>query len=399
MRPKALAPAVKRAVILVLDSVGVGELPDARLYGDEGSNTLGHIDAAVSGLALPNLGRLGLGNVLPLTGTPPSSTPLGTYGRMGERSPGKDSITGHWEIAGVILDRPFPTYPHGFPPEVIDRIEEAIGRPVIGNVAASGTEIIADLGGEHLSSGNPIVYTSADSVLQIAAHVEVVPTVRLYAWCEAVREIMAGSQEVARVIARPFAGSTGAFARTLGRRDFSLPPPSTTILDAAMLAGLPTTAIGKVSDLFAGRGISRSLPEKANASCLEALIEVLRAGEATGVVLATLVDFDTLFGHRNDAAGYARALISFDQALPRLLEALRVGDALFITADHGNDPTTASFDHSREYVPLLVFGEQLAAGRDLGTRETFADVAATVRDLLGLGHPRRGASFAGELLD
>lgn len=385
-------------VIVVLDSVGVGELPDAAAYGDEGSNTLGNLDAAVGGVRLPALGGLGIGNVLPLLGTPPAAPARGAFGRMGERSPGKDSTTGHWEIAGVVLDRAFPTYPNGFPPEVVAAFERAIGRRMLGNVVASGTEIIAEMGEEQLRTGRPIVYTSADSVFQIAAHVDAVPLDRLYSWCRAAREILTGEHEVGRVIARPFSGSPGAFLRTKDRRDFAVPPPGETILDACTAAGLPTVAIGKVGDLFADRGVARSLPEKTNQACLDALLRVCEAGPEGGIVFATLVDFDMLFGHRNDAEGYARALEEFDARVPALLGALHPEDVLFVTADHGNDPTTPSTDHSREHVPLLVAGEPVRPGIDLGTRQSFADVAATVRDLLHLQPGASGTSFAGELL-
>lgn len=389
---------IRRAIMLVLDSVGVGEMADADGYGDGGSNTLGHIDEAVGGIYLPTLGRLGIGNVIPLIGTPPSPRPAGAFGKMAERSAGKDSITGHWELAGVVLDRAFPLYPQGFPEAVIADFEKAVGRPVLSNVAASGTQIIQDLGEEHLRTGRPIVYTSADSVFQVAAHVAVVPLDVLYRWCQQARKILSGAHEVARVIARPFSGSPGAFTRTRDRRDFSVGPPTPTILDTARSEGLSTTTIGKVFDLFSGRGIGRSFPEKDNETCLEALLDVLREGQEPGIVFCTLVDFDMLFGHRNDPAGYAEALRRFDASLVAVLAALRRADILFIAADHGNDPTTPSTDHSREYVPILVTGEGVRDGLDLGVRSSFADVAATIRDLLGLPGPRTGKSFASELV-
>ncbi len=347
-----------RVILLILDSVGVGEAPDAAAYGDEGSNTLGHVDAAVGGLALPNLGRLGIGNVVELGGTPPAAEPIGAYGTMAEASAGKDSVTGHWELAGVVLSRPFPTFPHGFPEEVIRAFERAIGRASIGNVTASGTEIIRRLGPEHLATGAPIIYTSADSVFQVAAHVDVVsPTVL---------------------------------------KDFAVAPPGLTILDAAAAAGLPTTAIGKVGDLFSGRGIGRNLPAKGNEACMAALHSVVQDASApgTGLVFANLVDFDMLFGHRNDPAGYAEALRAFDQGLGDLLGLLRPDDVLIVSADHGNDPTTSSTDHSRELVPVLAAGRRVAPGRDLRLRGTFADVAATVAELLAIEPPAAGASFA-----
>jgi phosphopentomutase len=373
----------------------VGAAPDAGAYGDEGSNTLGHVDEAVGGLALRHLGRLGIGNVVDLAGTPPTPRALGAFGTMAEASAGKDSVTGHWELAGVILDRPFPTFPHGFPPEVIAGFEHLIGRGILGNVAASGTDIIQSLGEESRTSGRPIVYTSADSVFQVAAHVESVPVAQLHDWCAEARAMLTGDVEVGRVIARPFAGAAGHFFRTSDRRDYAVPPPSPTLLDAARAAGMPTTAVGKVGDLFSGRGIGRNLPAKGNEACLAALASlVLEDPDPAGsLVFANLVDFDTLFGHRNDPAGYARALREFDAALGRLLRALRPGDVLIVTADHGNDPTTPSTDHSREIVPILAVGDRVPAALDIGRRQTFADVAATIARLLSLQPPLPGTAF------
>jgi phosphopentomutase len=389
------APVIPRVILLVLDSVGIGTAPDAAAYGDEAANTLGHIDQAVGGIALPNLGRLGIGNVVALAGTPPAAAPLGAYGTMAEASAGKDSVTGHWELAGVILERPFPTFPHGFPPEVIAEFEHRIGRGSLGNVVASGTEIIRSLGEESLASGRPVVYTSADSVFQVAAHVDAVPVARLYEWCAAARAMLTGDLEVGRVIARPFAGAPGAFARTKDRRDFAVVPPAATILDTAVAAGVPTTAIGKVGDLFSGRGIVRNIPAKGNEACLAALASVIDSeSHAVGsLVFANLVDFDMLFGHRNDPPGYAAALRDFDAALGGLLDALAPGDVLMVTADHGNDPTTPSTNHSRELVPILAVGDQVQAALNVGRRETFADVAATVARLLSLAPPPAGIPF------
>jgi phosphopentomutase len=314
---------------------------------------------------------------------------------MAEVSPGKDSVTGHWELAGVILDRPFPTFPHGFPPEVIDRFERLIGRGSLGNVVASGTQILESLGEESASSGKPIVYTSADSVFQVAAHVDSVPVAQLHAWCAAARGMLTGDLEVGRVIARPFAGSVGRFVRTGDRKDFAVLPPAPTVLDAARAAGLPTTAVGKVGDLFSGRGIVRNLPAKGNEACLAVLASVVdeEPDPRGSLVFANLVDFDTLYGHRNDPAGYAKALQDFDGALAGLLEALRPGDVLMVTADHGNDPTTPSTDHSRELVPILAVGHRVPAGLDVGRRQTFADVAATIARLLALEPPPTGTAF------
>ncbi|MEA2499983.1 MAG: phosphopentomutase [Actinomycetota bacterium] len=392
------SPISSRVFLLVLDSVGVGAAPDAADYGDEGSNTMGHIDEAVGGLELEHLGRLGIGNVVDLAGTPPAATPLGAFGTMAEASAGKDSVTGHWELAGVILDRPFPTFPHGFPHEVIAGFERRIGRGSLGNVAGSGTEIIEALGEESRISGRPIVYTSADSVFQVAAHVESVPVAQLHDWCAKARAMLTGDVEVGRVIARPFAGSAGAFFRTPDRRDYAVLPPAPTVLDAARAAGLPTTAVGKVGDLFSGRGIGRDLPAKGNEACLAALASLIleEPDPAGSLVFANLVDFDTLFGHRNDPAGYAGALLEFDAGLGGLLEALRPGDVLFVTADHGNDPTTPSTDHSRELVPILAVGDRVPAGLDVGRRQTFADVAATIARLLSLSlslEPPVGTAF------
>jgi phosphopentomutase len=356
---------------------------------------MGHVDEAVGGLALRHLGRLGIGNVVDLSGTPPAATPLGAFGTMAEASAGKDSVTGHWELAGVILDRPFPTFPYGFPAEVIAGFERRIGRGSLGNVVGSGTEIIQSLGEESRTSGRPIVYTSADSVFQVAAHVDSVPVGQLHDWCARARAMLTGDVEVGRVIARPFAGSAGAFVRTWDRRDYAVPPPAPTVLDAAQAAGVPTTAVGKVGDLFSGRGIQRNLPAKGNQACLAALASLIleEPDPAGSLVFANLVDFDTLFGHRNDPAGYAGALREFDAALGRLLEALRPGDVLFVTADHGNDPTTPSTDHSRELVPVLAVGDRVPAALDVGHRQTFADVAATIARLLSLELPPRGAAF------
>ena len=381
-----------RVTLIVLDSVGVGAAPDAAAYGDEGVDTLAHVDAAVGGLALPNLGRLGLGNIAALGRTPPADVPAGAFGTMAEISAGKDSVTGHWELAGVVLDHPFPTFPQGFPPQVITAFERAIGRPVLGNVAASGTEIIQELGEVSLATGRPIVYTSADSVFQVAAHVDVVPVAVLHGWCATARAILTGDVAVGRVIARPFAGAPGAFARTKDRKDFALAPPGETILDTALVGGVATVAIGKIGDLFSGRGIARNLPAKGNPACMATLRSVLAEDPPAGgcLVFANLVDFDMLFGHRNDPGGYAEALRSFDAGLGELLAALGPADVLVITADHGNDPTTPSTDHSRELVPVLAVGRGVPAGLDVGRRLTFADVAATAGAVLGIPAPGPG---------
>jgi phosphopentomutase len=380
-----------RVVLVVLDSVGIGELPDAGRYGDEGSDTLGNICRAVD-LDLPNLARLGLGNIRSLPGIAPARPPEGCYGRMAELSPGKDSVTGHWEIAGVVLEKPFPTFPQGFPPEVIDEFERAIGRGTLGNDVASGTEIIARLGDAHVATGQPIVYTSADSVFQIAAHEDVVPVPELYRMCEAAYRIVVDGLGVGRVIARPFTGASGAYVRTANRHDYAMPSPRPTLLDVLASAGVRVFSVGKISDLFAGRGITHSRPTSSDSAGVDAILEVMQA-EPRGLVFANLVDFDAQFGHRNDVSGYAANLRRFDRRLPEILSALATDDLLVITADHGNDPSTASTDHSREYVPLLVTGHKVRRGADLGTRGTFADLGQTVAAVFGVGPLGHGTSF------
>ena len=380
----------RRAVILVLDGVGVGAAPDADAYGDAGSDTLGNLARARGGLTLPNLAAAGLGRVAPLPGVPAVDAPEGAWGVMRPASAGKDSTTGHWEIAGVRLARPFPTYPDGFPAEVLDAFSAETGRGVIGNVAASGTEIIARHGEEHERTGAWIVYTSADSVFQVAAHEGVVPLDELHAACATARRLLVAPHDVSRVIARPFVGSAGAYVRTPNRRDFSLEPPEETLLDALAAAGVPRAGVGKVDDLFAGRHL-RARHTASNAEGIRGILDWLE-GEQGGLLFANLVDFDTLYGHRNDAEGFERALREFDDALPALREALREDDLLFITADHGNDPTTESSDHARENVPLLVLGDAVHPV-SLGVRETFGDLGATVAEWLNVGFRGAGRSF------
>ncbi|MEW6770890.1 MAG: phosphopentomutase [Bacillota bacterium] len=387
-----VAAAIRKVVIVILDGAGVGALPDAARYGDAGSNTLGNLAEKVGGLDLPHLRSLGLGNIAPIKGVPPAANPAAAWGKMAERSPGKDTTTGHWELAGVVLDRPFPVYPQGFPPEVIDTFEARIGRRVLGNKPASGTAVIEELGAEHLRTGCPIVYTSADSVFQIAAHEEVIPVEELYRMCRIAREILTGEHAVARVIARPFTGRPGSFRRTERRHDFSLPPPRPTVLDALVSRGYAVVGVGKIQDIFAGRGVTRSIPVKNNPDNIQKTIAAVRE-MAPGLVFTNLVDFDTLYGHRNDPDGFARALKEFDSALPELMGAVAADGMLFITADHGCDPTTPSTDHSREYVPLLVWGPRLAGGVPLGTRATFADVGATIAAFFGFDWPV-GESFS-----
>jgi phosphopentomutase len=385
----------RKAILLVLDGVGIGELPDAADYGDEGSNTLVNMAKAVGGLNLPNLQRMGLGNIEQIEGIPPAEKPIACYGKMREVSAGKDTTTGHWEIAGIIREKPFPTYPNGFPPEIIEAFEKAIGRKVLGNKPASGTAIIEELGEEHLRTGYPIVYTSADSVFQIAAHEEIVPVEQLYEWCRIAREILRGEHEVARVIARPFIGTPGNFKRTPRRRDFSVPPPYPTLLDALTEAGLKVVTVGKVDDIFAGRGVTFAVHTSDNRDGMQQ-VETLTAQGDFDFLWCTLVDFDTVYGHRNNPQGFAQALREFDEWLGNFLPKLREGDLLIITADHGNDPTTPSTDHSREYVPLLIWTPSLREGKPLGVRQTFADVAATIADWLKVEWHGAGKSCLSE---
>ena len=385
-----------RVFLTVLDSVGVGELPDAHLYGDGGSDTLGNISRRVA-LKLPNLRSLGLPRVANVAGMDPIETPLGAFGRMAERSAGKDSVTGHWEMAGIVLDRPFPTFPDGFPPEVIAEFERRIGRSTLGNYAASGTAIIDDLGPEHIRTGKPIVYTSADSVFQIAAHESVIPVPELYRICEIAYDLVGKGMNVGRVIARPFVGEPGAFQRTANRHDYALPPSGKTLLDAMTAAGRTVHAIGKIEDLFAGRGVTTAVHTKSDAEGVDE-IERAIASAGPGLVFTNLVDFDTQYGHRNDPAGYAANLERFDARLPRLLSSLRERDVLIVTADHGNDPTTPSTDHAREYVPVFLVGKTIRPGADVGTRPTFADLGQTVAEIFGVGPLDHGTSFLADVL-
>jgi phosphopentomutase len=386
---------VRRAAIIVLDGVGIGEAPDAAQYGDQGSDTLGNLARAVGGLDLPNLAAAGLGRIKPLPGVPAVEQPQGAWGLMRPRSPGKDSTTGHWEIAGVQLERPFPTFPKGFPPEVIAEFSRLTGRGVLGNIAASGTDVLQRFGAEHERTGAWIVYTSADSVFQVAAHESVVPLDELYRACETARAMLTAPNNVSRVIARPFTGSAGAYARTANRRDFSIEPTGETLLDALAAAGIPRAGVGKVDDLFAGRGIT-SRHTASNAEGVQAISEALISMES-GFLFANLVDFDQLWGHRNDVAGFYEGLRAFDRALPSLVQLLREDDLLFLTADHGNDPTTPSSDHARERVPLLALGKRVRATA-LGERATFADLGATVAEWLGVAFRGTGTSFLPRLL-
>src|SRR5437588_7383018 len=370
---------LKRAILVVLDGVGAGANPDAHAYGDDGASSLEHCAQAIGGLALPHLGSIGLGNITPIEGTPPTDQARGAYGLMTEAAAGKDSISGHWEMTGVVLQKPLPTYPHGFSADLVQAFERAIGRKAIGNKVASGTEIIKELGEEHMRTGKPIIYTSADSVFQVAAHEEVIPLWELYKICETAREMLRGPYEVGRVIARPFIGSPGQFTRTPNRHDYAVPPPKGMLLDQLEAAGIRIFSVGKIFDVFLGRGIQDHEKTKNNtdgmAKTLSALDELDR-----GLIFVNLVDLDQLYGHRNDVEGYARALEEFDAWLPSLYGKLSTGDLLILTADHGCDPTTPSTDHSREYVPLLAYRPRNKEGVDLGLRSTLSDIGQTVAE-------------------
>jgi phosphopentomutase len=385
----------KRAIIIVLDGVGIGAAPDAAAYGDVGSNTLGNVARAVGGMRLPHLERAGLGNIAPLAGVATSDAPSGAWGLLVPASAGKDSTTGHWEIAGVHLPRPFPTYPNGFPAAIVEEFANRTGRGVIGNIAGSGTDIMDRYGEEQERSGSWILYTSADSVFQVAANERIIPLAELYAACTTAREMLVAPNDVSRVIARPFLGQAGKYERTKNRRDFSIAPPRETLLDALAAAGVPRDGVGKVDDLFAGRAIS-SRHTASNADGIAAISEWLRNAES-GLLFANLVDFDQQFGHRNDVPGFYQALREFDAALPSFLAALHEDDLLFITADHGNDPTTPSTDHARECVPLLALGRRVA-GVTIGRRDTFSDLGATISDWFAVPFPGAGQSFLPTLL-
>jgi phosphopentomutase len=386
---------LKRAIILILDGVGIGEAPDAAAYGDEGSDTLGNVARACGGLKLPRLERFGLGNIRSLVGLNPRGDAVGAWGSMRPASAGKDSTTGHWEIAGVHLERAFPTFPNGFPRDVIERFARETGRGVIGNVVGSGTDVIDRYGDEQRATGSWIVYTSADSVFQIAADEATIPLAELYRACEVARAMLTPPNDVSRVIARPFAGESGSYKRTANRRDYSIEPPAETLLDALAKAGIARAGIGKVDDLFAGRSIT-STHTASNAEGIRRIKDWLSAASG-GLLFVNLVDFDQLFGHRNDIAGFYGALREFDVALPSITSRLKEDDLLFITADHGNDPTTPSTDHARERVPLLAGGMRVVP-RDLGERETFSDLGATVAEWFGLSFRGRGKSFLSELV-
>jgi phosphopentomutase len=384
----------KRIVLIVLDSVGIGEMPDAADWGDAGADTIGHI-AAMENPQLPELRKLGLGNIRTIANLPPVDRPEGAFGKASIFSNGKDTTVGHWEIAGLITEQPFPTYPNGFPARVLEPFIKAIGRDVLGNKTASGTEIIEELGAEHMTTGKPIVYTSADSVFQIAAHEQVIPLEELYRICEIARTILDGADRVARVIARPFIGKPGSFQRTGNRKDFAIPPPDKTLLDHLEEAGMATIGIGKIPSIFDFKGFTDQLDAHDNPAAIDQTIQVL-GWAPEGLVLANLGDFDMLWGHRRDSKGYAKALEYFDCRIPKIRRAMRKDDCLIITADHGCDPTAPGSDHTREYVPILVYGESIAGGINLGVRSSLADIGQTIAGNFGLRLPF-GASFLNDL--
>lgn len=390
-----------KAIFVVLDGVGIGALPDARTYGDEGANTLGNTARVRGGLRLPNLERFGLGCIADIKGVAAVRDPEGCYGKMAERSAGKDSTTGHWELGGLITEKAFPLYPGGFPNELLEKFKSLTGcAGYLGNKPASGTEIIKELGSEHVRTGYPIIYTSGDSVFQIAAHEDVIPLKRLYEICEVTRkQILVREHEAGRVIARPFTGTDGSFVRTTNRRDFALEPAGATILDLLSDEGIETVGVGKIDDLFCGRGLREKIHTKSNSDGVKATLEVA-ARLRTGFVMTNLVDFDTLFGHRQDPEGMARALEEFDATMPALLGVLTAGDVLMFAADHGNDPTDSSTDHTREFVPLLCMLKGGARGGDLGVRSTFADAAKTIADYFSVARGERlqGNSFLRSLV-
>ena len=379
-----------RVILIVLDSVGIGYLPDAHLYGDEGSNTLGHIVEKYPALHIPNMISLGLGNIDLNNLLPKVQNPLASYGKAMEQSAGKDTTTGHWEIAGTILEKPFPTFLDGFPTSFMADFEAAIGSKTIGNYAASGTAIIDDLGDEHVRTGFPIVYTSADSVFQIAMHESVIPIERQYEICQIARDMLTGDYEVGRVIARPFVGTSGQYTRTSRRKDFATMPPDN-VLDAINKQGKEVLGIGKIYDIFAGKGITRSIKTANNQEGIEATISAIENDEAS-LIFTNLVDFDMHFGHRRDVVGYAKCLEAFDAKLPEIMSKMKEDDILIITADHGNDPTWTGTDHTREYIPILIYGQNVPKAYNFGVRNSFVDIAATVADALGMDFETTGSS-------
>lgn len=387
---------IDRVILIVLDGVGVGAAPDAAKYGDAGSNSVGNVSRVLGGIDLPNMGKVGLGGIIDIEGVPPADQPTGGFGKMTPQSAGKDTVSGHWELMGICLSEPFPTYPDGFPDEVLTPFEDAIGRGVIGNKAASGTVIIQELGEEHVQTGKPIVYTSADSVFQIAAHEEVIPLEELYQMCRTAREILTGNHGVGRVIARPFIGeNSGDFSRTENRKDFARIPNTDTMLDKLFNAGLQVYSVGKIDDIFGHRGITKGNHTSNNADSIQATLEFMEE-DFRGLMFINLIEFDMVYGHRNDPEGYYKALKQFDDAIPKIQARMKPSDMVIVSADHGVDPTTKSTDHSREFVPLLVFG-QAVKGVNLGTRQTLSDVSATLAKIFNLESPEFGTSFLKEI--
>lgn len=389
---------INRVILIVLDSVGIGELPDAAVYGDIGSNTVGNIVKVSGGIELPNMSRLGMGKIEGIDYLPVPQNIEGSYGRMAEVSKGKDTITGHWEMAGIQLEYPFPTYPEGFSKDVLEKFEKLTGRGVIANCVASGTEIIERYGEEHMKTGKLIVYTSADSVFQIAAHEEVVPINELYKICQIARDMLQGENMVGRVIARPFLGQPGSFARTTNRRDFAAEPTSATILDKMKEKGLDVIAVGKIEDIFSKKGITEAEHTKSNMNGVDVTLNYMKK-QNRGIIFTNLVDFDMLFGHRNNVDGYKQALEEFDMRLPEIISTMREDDLLIITADHGCDPTTPSTDHSREHVPVILYGHNIKKDVNLGTRKTFSDLASTIADTFDIENVFPGESFLKAILE
>lgn len=388
---------IKRVILMVMDSVGIGELPDAAEYGDQGAATLQNIAAAVGGLELPNLEKMGLGKIESIQGLNSEHKAEGVYGKAAEKSKGKDTTTGHWELAGLISEEPFPTYPDGFPAEIMEQFEEAIGRKTLANKPASGTVIIEELGQEHMKTGKPIVYTSADSVFQIAAHEDVISVDKLYDYCKKARKILKGEHAVARVIARPFVGEPGSFERTERRKDFSLTPPEPTILNMLEEQDLEVNAVGKITYIFNHSGITSSVTTSNNMDGVDQTLEYLKQSE-NGLIFSNLVDFDQNYGHRRNVEGYAAALRAFDQRIPEIKAAMRDDDLLIITADHGCDPTYQGTDHTREYIPVLVYGKEVKEDLKLGVRASFSDLAATAADIFGIDELKNGKSFKNKIL-
>lgn len=394
----SMGKELKRVIVIVLDGVGAGEAPDAAAYGDVGSNSLANTARAVNGLNLPHMEKIGLGWITGIQGVPPHRAATGAYGKMQPKSAGKDTVCGHWELMGVHLPRPFPTYPNGFPQEVVAEFERRTGCQILGNRPASGTQIIQELGQEHLRTGKPIVYTSADSVFQIAAHEEVIPIQELYRMCVLAREILIGEHAVGRVIARPFIGEhPGDFRRTERRKDYPLQPPSATVMDRLVASGREVYAVGKIDDIFARRGITQSNHTPDNEASTLAMLEYLKE-DFSGLLFVNLIEFDMIFGHRNDPQGYAAALERFDAYLPEVIRSMRATDLAIITADHGVDPTTPGSDHSREFVPVLIFGSQVRPNTNLGLRQSLGDVAATISEIFSLEPPSIGKSFLREVI-